>query len=104
MKTISKIALIILVSYSLIGTSGRVDEIKKKAPSEIAKRNWKILRYEGFEFGSWGNPGGKVWYHVANIDNPQIQYRVYITIWDNELQYHYGNPETLQRIEVNYSK
>lgn len=104
MKTISKIALIILVSYSLIGTSGRVDEIKKKAPSEIAKRNWKILRYEGFEFGSWGNHGGKVWYHVANIDNPQIQYRVYITIWDNELQYHYGNPETLQRIEVNYSK
>ena len=104
MKTISKIALIILVSYSLIGTSGRVDEIKKKAPSEIAKRNWKILRYEGFEFGSWGNPRGKVWYHVANIDNPQIQYRVYITIWDNELQYHYGNPETLQRIEVNYSK
>lgn len=104
MKTISTIALIILVSYSLIGTSGRVDEIKKKAPSEIAKRNWKILRYEGFEFGSWGNHGGKVWYHVANIDNPQIQYRVYITIWDNELQYHYGNPETLQRIEVNYSK
>ena len=104
MRAISLIVLTALLIYSLIGTSGRIDEIKEKAPSEIAKRNWKILRYEGFEFGSWGNHGGKVWYHVANTDNPQIQYRVYITIWNNELQYHYNGPETLQRVEVNYSK
>ena len=96
------IFLIIISSYSLIGTSGNVNEIKLKAPSEIAKRNWKILRYEGFQYGSWGNHGGKVWYHVANVDNPSIQYRVYITMWNDELQYNYNQPEVLNRLDVKY--
>ena len=70
----------------------------------MAERNWKILRYEGYQYGSWYNHGGKVWYHVANIDNPNIQYRVYITIWDGELQYNYNGPEQLSRIDLNYTK
>jgi hypothetical protein len=101
MRLIGFILLVVgLLAYSMVGTSGKVDEIKKKAPSEMAPRNWKILRYEGFEYGSWGNHGGKVWYHVANIDDPSIQYRVFITMWNGELQYHYGAPETLNRIDV----
>ena len=92
------------LSYSIIGTGERVDQIKKLAPGQMAERNWKILRYEGYQFGSWCNHGGKVWYHVANIDNPNIQYRVYITIWGGELQYNYGEPEQLSRIDLNYTK
>lgn len=99
---LASIALIILILYTVFGTSGRVEAIKKKAPQEIAERHWKILRYEGFQYGSWQNHGGKVWYHVANTDNPSIQYRVCITMWNGELQYHYGNPETLNRVEVEY--
>lgn len=103
------IVILILISlgiggYTLVGTSGNIEYIKKEAPLHMAEKNWKILRYEGYEYGSWCNSGGKVWYHVANIDNPSIQYRIYITLWRGELQYTYGAPEQLQRIEVNYKK
>ena len=104
MKIVSGILvgfLIILCIYSIVGTSGNVEKIKQLAPEEIKKREWKILRYEGFRYGSWGNHGGKVWYHVANTNNPNIQYRVYITMWGDELQYTYGQPEILQRVDVN---
>jgi len=103
-KTVLILSIVAFIGYSIVGTSGNVAEIKRQAPSEIAKRNWKILRYEGFQYGSWGNHGGKVWYHVANIDNPSIQYKVYVTLWNNELQYCYGEPEVLNRVEVNYAK
>jgi len=95
---------ILFMGYTIVGTDNKVSEIKKKAPQEMAQRNWKILRYEGFEYGSWNRHGGKVWYHVCNIDNPNIQYRVNVSIWNGELQWYYGKPEELQRIEVNYTK
>jgi len=98
------LAIIVIAMYSIIGTSSRVDYIKQIAPSEIQKRGWKIVRYEGFQYGSWSNHGGKVWYHVADTTNSSIQYRVYITMWNSELQYYYKQPEVLQRIEVDYSK
>lgn len=99
---ISILIISLLLSYTLIGTSYNVDKIKSLAPLEMFKRNWKILRYEGFQYGSWDENGGKVWYHVCNIDNPNIQYRVKITLWNNELQYYYGQPEILQRIELKH--
>lgn len=102
--TILIIFAVSIIGYSIIGTSVNVEKIKKLAPSKMENINWKILRYEGFEYGSWGHNGGKVWYHVANIDNPNIQYRVCITLWNNELQYAYGEPEILNRVQVNYQK
>lgn len=103
--TLIVLAIILFVSticYTLIGTSGNIDELKRRVPVEIGQRNWKILRYEGFEYGSWNRHGGKVWYHVCNIDNPSIQYRVNVSIWGGELQYYYGEPEVLNRLEVKY--
>lgn len=96
------LAVVSFLAYSIIGTSGNVDTIKKLAPSEMLKRNWRILRYEGFQHGSWANHGGKVWYHVACIDNSDIQYRVCITLWGDELQYYYGQPEVLNRVKIDY--
>src|SRR5512139_1671269 len=90
-----------LLLYSVIGTGERVDEIKARAPEDIAARNWEIMRYEGYEYGSFWNHGGKVWYHVRNKDNHNIQYRVYITLWGGELQYRYGAPEKVERFDVN---
>lgn len=106
MKIIISLAVTIVVSlllYSCIGTGTRVDEIKRRTPIEIPTRNWKILRYEGYQYGSWNYHGGKVWYHVANVDDPSVQYRVFITLWGGELQYTYGNPEPLHRIEIKNS-
>jgi len=92
--------VISLIEYTIIGTSGNVDEIKRRAPLECPYRGWKILRYEGYQYDSWGRHGGVVWYHVANIDNPNIQYRVAIALWNDELQYYYGKPEQLSRVEI----
>ena len=102
LKGIVITAVVVLIGYSIIGTDGKVDTIREKAPLEMEERNWTIIRYEGFEYGSWGRHGGKVWYPVANIDNPNIQYRVFVTMWDGELQWHYGQPERLERLEVEF--
>lgn len=91
--------IITLIGYCLIGTEGDVPFIKNAAPKEIKNRGWEIMRYEGYERGSWGNHGGKVWYHVRNVDNHNIQYRVCIIEWKGELHFVYGEPEILQRIE-----
>lgn len=98
--TLLIIAVITLIGYSLIGTKGNISELKRRVPLEVEQRNWKILRYEGFQYGSWNHHGGSVWYHVCNIDNPNIQYRVSVTLWDDELQWYYGEPEILNRIEI----
>ena len=98
--TLLIIAVITLIGYSLIGTKGNISELKRRVPLEVEQRNWKILRYEGFQYGSWNHHGGSVWYHVCNIDNPNIQYRVSVTLWNDELQWYYGEPEILNRIEI----
>ena len=99
---VSSIAIFLtLFLYTIIGTPTRVDEIKAIAPESIKQRGWKILRYEGYQYGSWAKHGGKVWYHVADTTNPNVQYRVHLTLWDGELQYYYAAPEVLQRIEIN---
>lgn len=101
MKSLAIIAAIVaFLGYSIVGTSGRVEEIKRRAPGSMESRNWKILRYEGWQYGSWGNHGGKVWYHVANLDDASIQYRVYVTLWGGELHYCYGDPEPVSRLNI----
>jgi len=99
---VSILAVCLFIGYSCVGTEGKVGMIKESAPHEIKLRGWDIMRYEGYQRGSWGNHGGKVWYHVKDINNENIQYRVYVTEWNGELHYHYGEPEKLQRLEVNY--
>lgn len=92
--------VVLLLGYTIIGTSGNVEEIKRRVPLEIKEHGWEILRYEGFQYGSWEKHGGKCWYHVKNIDNPNIQYRVNVSLWNGELQWYYGKPESLSRIDV----
>ena len=103
MKSFFSIALIILfIGYSAIGTSGNVGQIKVKAIVDIPLRGWKIVRYDGFQYGSWGRHGGKVWYHVKDLKAEDVYYRVSISMWNGELQYHYGEPEKLSRVNVEY--
>lgn len=102
MKTFISVLIILFLfcTYVFVGTSERVNEIKQRVPNEISSRGWKILRYEGYQLGSLGNHGGLVWYHVQDTNRPDIQYRVYVTLWDGELHYHYNQPEVLNRINV----
>ena len=89
LKVVFGFAVICLLSYTVIGTDGNVDSIRHKAPSELEKRHLKILLYDGFEYGSWCNNGGKVFYHVANTETPSIQFRVAVTMWRDKLQFSY---------------
>lgn len=98
--TLFIVVLVGLFGYTIIGTSVNVGEIKQRVPQEIKERNWEIMRYEGYEFGSWNLNGGVCWYHVRNADNHNIQYRVKVSLWNGELQWHYGKPEQLSRIDV----
>jgi hypothetical protein len=105
MKNVIKIFSIagvcVLLAYSIVGWPfNKVEEIKREAPVDMSERGWKILRYEGFQWGAFSTHNGKVWYHVAATNNPNVQYRVVVTKWGNELQYYYGAPETLTRIEL----
>lgn len=95
------VALVTLMAYSIFGTSYKVDEIKKLAPADIQQRGWEIARYEGYQFGAFACDGGKVWYHVRDKTVKNTYYRVAICMWDGELQYYYGEPEKLNRIDVN---
>lgn len=92
------------LGYSIVGTGFNIDYIKQEAPKHMQERNWKILRYEGNQWGSWKTNGGKCCYHVCNIDNPSIQYRVEISSWRGELQYWYGAPENLSRLNINVNQ
>ena len=110
LKTVFAVSLIIglvvgfigFLYYSIVGTRGNVEQIKVMARSEIPERGWEIMRYEGYEYGNFGKHGGNVWYHVRNTDDHSIQYRVSISLWDGELQYHYGAPERLNRFNIEH--
>lgn len=104
MKVIAVSLVVLFVlgtcSYGMIGTSSRVDTIKEMVPDSMAERGWEIMRYEGYTLGSFDKHGGKVYYHVRNIDDHSIQYRVQVTLWDGELHFYYDEPEKLDRINV----
>ena len=94
------VIILLLLTYTFVGTGTRVDDIKQEAPSAINERNWEILRYEGYQYGAWSNHGGKVWYHVKDTEHRNTYYRVYITKWGGELHFTYGEPEKMNRINL----
>lgn len=94
------VSIIGIVAYSLIGTEGRVPEIKNRAPAIIESNGYTILRYEGYQRGSWGEHGGRVWYHVCESTNPNIRYRMFATLWNGEIQFTYGNPEPIWNTQI----
>jgi hypothetical protein len=98
LKSIFAAVFVVFIAYSVIGTGTRVDDIKEVAVSEIEARNWEVLRYEGYRYGSWGSHGGKVWYHVKDKGHENTYYRVYLTMWGGEIHFVYGQPEKLERI------
>ena len=103
MKLLTKLTLIGILGlfiYTISGTGTRVDEIQKRAPADIESRGWTILRGEDYQWGAWMYHGGKVWFHVAEKNNPEIRYRIYITLWNNQLHYHYNSPEIINNSQI----
>ena len=90
------------IYYSVVGTDGNIDKIRSLAPVEIPLRGWEILREEGYQYGNFGKHGGYIWYHVRNTGDHSIQYRVRVTLWKGRLEYWYGAPEKLSRMNIEH--
>jgi len=100
-KAGSLIAVVLAIFiYTFIGTGERVDSIKEIAHEAIEERNWEVIRYEGYQYGSWNYHGGKVWYYVKDNKIKNTYYRAFITMWGDELHFHYSDPETLNRVNI----
>lgn len=97
---ILSIALMSICQYGIIGTSGNVERIKTLIEPAMQERGWKIIRYDGYQWGSFKRHGGTCWYHVCNKNNNNIQYQVGVSLWGDELQFWYGEPETLNRVDL----
>lgn len=91
-----------LLTYTVFGVETRIPEIERRAPSELSIDGFVVLRYEGYQRGSWMNHGGKAWYHVAESTNPNVRYRVCVTLWGGQLQLCYGHSEAISDVEVRY--
>ena len=96
----SFLSVVLFISYCIVGTSHKVGEIKSEAPKVIGDRGWKIVRYDGYQHGRFAYHGGKVWYHVKDLNESDTYYRVFITKWGEELHFYYGQPEELHRLNV----
>ena len=94
--------VLLFLLYVTVGVGGNAEAIHARAQVEIPEIGWNIVRYEGHEWSSFGKHGGYCWYTVEEKSNPRIRYRVQVTLWAGELQYHYGSPEEMSRIDVVY--
>ena len=101
MKILAILTVVTILIYSIVGVSTRVDEIKARAPTALEEKGLNVIRYEGYQFGSWSRHGGKVWYLVKDATREGVYYRVNISLWDDELQYYYSAPEKL--IQINHA-
>ena len=97
------ISIIAAGLYGLVGTSGNVEEIKERAPEQLAENGFEVIRYGGFQYGSFANHGGKVWYHIREKSDHSVRYRAFVTMWAGELQYYYNDPEKLHRIDIQHN-
>lgn len=94
------LSIVLLLAYTIFGTEGRVADIKRGAEQRIQAAGFNVLRYEGYQRGSWCNHGGKAWYQVQESTNPNIRYRVYVTLWNGELMLTYGPAENVSNLQV----
>lgn len=81
--------LTIFIGLFLAGcSSGNLEYVKEKAEHKWEKQGYKVLDYEGYEWGFWGlnNYGGaKVWYRLRRLDNLCLSYSGYLQRWGDEL-------------------
>lgn len=92
--------VILLITYTIVGTGSRVPEIERRAPAELEKMGFRILRCDGYQWNSWSKHGGVVWYHVAEKENPAIRYRIQCVLWAGKLQLYYGNAERVENLQL----
>jgi hypothetical protein len=68
----------------LVGCSHRVDDIKLHAEDVINQAGFKIVGYEGYQYGLFQVFGGCVWYTMEKVPHNGITYHGCISKWGSE--------------------
>ncbi len=95
MKLLNIYLIVLLFISFLVGcSSNNLQNTKDKAPEVWKQIGFKVVGYEGFQWGKWGifgstYGGACVWHRLEKIPDNGIAYSGYIQRWGNE--YHiYG--------------
>jgi hypothetical protein len=97
-----KMFLVIVLSVLfLFGcSSGNLQDVKDKAPEVWKQNGFKVVGYEGYQWGKWGifssYGGARVWHRLENIPDNGIIYSGYIQRWGKE--YHIYGPHAIDAI------
>jgi hypothetical protein len=93
-KKMKSVLLAGLLTLTLGGCgAGNLDDVKVHAEETFESVGFKVVGYEGYQWGFWGfnNYGGaKVWYRLDKIPWNGITYSGYIQKWGDE--YHVYGP------------
>jgi hypothetical protein len=86
-----KFLMVVLISFitSSCYCSANKEEVQQKAPAKWEQQGFKVVDYEGFEWGLWfGGPygGAYVWHRLKKIPDNGITYSGFMQMWGDELQ------------------
>jgi hypothetical protein len=93
MKKIAILTIAVILSGC---SASRVDDIKQHAEEVWNKNGFKVIGYEGYEFGFFGTFGGKVWYIV---EKDSTLFHGALTKWGDE--YHTYDLSAINAIKAN---
>jgi uncharacterized protein YceK len=93
MKKIAILTITVILSGC---STSRVDDIKQHAEEVWNKNGFKVIGYEGYQWGSFDSWGGKVWY-IVEKDN--TIFHGALTKWGDE--YHTYNLSAINAIKAN---
>lgn len=90
---------LVVGAFNLGGCNYRkVPEIQAEAPEFLAERGFEILFDEGFMLGTpILSPGGKVFYKVRNLEQPDIWFELYLAKRQGRLQMYSFKPIPINR-------
>jgi len=91
-----KIALLTIALTLTACSASRVDDIKQHAEEVWNKNGFKVIGYEGYQWGTADAWGGKVWY-IVQKDN--TLFHGALTKWGDE--YHTYNLSAINAIKAN---
>lgn len=83
-----KLIVILSLSLSQCG-SGNLEYVKEHAPAKWEKQGFKVVDYEGYQWGSWvpftTYGGACVWHRLKKLKDNGISYTGCIKRWGDEL-------------------
>lgn len=100
MKTLPTLAILLAVAL-IFGATENLDYVKQNAADKWSRQGFKVIDYEGYQWG-WGLPGvakggAHVWYRLKRDPDNGIIYSGHLQRWGNEI--HVFGPVAIDAIK-----